>query len=143
QADEQREIVGHDRRPHVGLEVVETAPRAAGQAVGPLQAGDASLDPGAEVAQLAINPAAAYHVGDLEPALFLWKAMSDTPHAFARLRLSRLAKPPSATAWRGAAPYTAMWRSSIGISRSLSAGLPASITRSSTRPLRPVVRLSL
>src|SRR4051812_35343283 len=48
QADEQREIVGHDRRPHVGVEVVETTPRAAGQAVGPLQAGDAGLDPGAE-----------------------------------------------------------------------------------------------
>src|SRR4051812_39099514 len=35
-----------------------------------------------------------------------------------------------------------MWRSSIGISRSLSAGLPASITKSRTRPLRPVVNPS-
>src|SRR3954451_23227935 len=33
-----------------------------------------------------------------------------------------------------------MWRSSIGMSRSLSAGLPASITRSRIKPLLPVVR---
>src|SRR5690349_15019023 len=36
-----------------------------------------------------------------------------------------------------------MWRSSIGMSRSLSAGLPASITTSRIKPLRPVVRFSL
>src|SRR6185503_11194296 len=54
QADEQREVVGHDRRPDVGLEVVETAPRAADQTIGPLETGDARLDPSAEVAQLAI-----------------------------------------------------------------------------------------
>jgi hypothetical protein len=37
----------------------------------------------------------------------------------------------------------AMWRFSIGKNRSLSAGLPGSITRSRIKPLRPVVRLSL
>ncbi|APO70348.1 hypothetical protein IE4872_PC00325 (plasmid) [Rhizobium gallicum] len=37
----------------------------------------------------------------------------------------------------------AMWRSSKGKSRSLSAGLPASMTRSRISPLLPVVRLSL
>src|SRR5277367_309576 len=36
-----------------------------------------------------------------------------------------------------------MWRLSMGKNRSLSAGLPASITRSRIKPLRPVVRLSL
>jgi hypothetical protein len=36
-----------------------------------------------------------------------------------------------------------MWHSSIGGSRSLSAGLPASITTSRIKPLRPVVWLSL
>src|SRR3954465_4678674 len=34
--------------------------------------------------------------------LFLWKAKSRTPHAFARSRFLRLAKPPSAAAWSGA-----------------------------------------
>src|SRR5580765_5579393 len=38
QADEEREVVGHDRGPHVGLEVVEPPPRAAGQAIRPLEA---------------------------------------------------------------------------------------------------------
>src|SRR3954452_21872767 len=71
QADEESEIIGHDRRPDVSLEVVEPAPRAAGQAVGPLEAGNARLDPGAEVAQLAIQPPAADHVLDLEPALLV------------------------------------------------------------------------
>ena len=37
----------------------------------------------------------------------------------------------------------AMWRSSMGRKRSLSAGLPASMTRSRIRPLLPVTRLSL
>jgi hypothetical protein len=36
-----------------------------------------------------------------------------------------------------------MARFSMGKNRSLSAGLPASITRSRIKPLRPVVRLSL
>jgi len=35
-----------------------------------------------------------------------------------------------------------MWRLSMGKNRSLSAGLPASITRSRIKPLRPAVRLS-
>src|SRR5215210_8410293 len=71
QANEDNEVVGHHRGPDIGLEVVEPAPRAAGQAVGPLEAGDACLDPGAEVAQLAIDPAAADHVFDLEAALLV------------------------------------------------------------------------
>src|ERR1044072_1725940 len=86
QADEERQIVGHDRRPDVSLEVVETAPRATGQAVGPLEARDASLDPGREVAQLAIDPAAADHVLDLEPALLV---EGHVAHA-ARLRPARV-----------------------------------------------------
>src|SRR6476660_3212547 len=71
QADEESEIIGHDRGPDVSLEVVEAAPRAAAQAVGPLETGNARLDPGPEVAQLAIRPAAAHHVFDLEPALLV------------------------------------------------------------------------
>src|SRR3954449_7110060 len=70
QANENNEVVGHDRGPDIGLEVVEPAPGAAGQAVGPLEAGDAGLDPGAEVAQLAIDPAAADHV--CGPCLRCW-----------------------------------------------------------------------
>ena len=37
----------------------------------------------------------------------------------------------------------AMWRSSMGRNRSLSAGLPVSITTSRIKPLLPVIRLSL
>src|SRR5215207_4041102 len=62
QANEDNKVVGHHRGPDIGLEVVEPAPGAAGQAVGPLEAGDTSLDPGPEVAQLAVDPAAADHV---------------------------------------------------------------------------------
>ena len=40
QANENNEVVGHHRGPDIGLEVVEPAPGAAGQAVGPLEAGD-------------------------------------------------------------------------------------------------------
>src|SRR3954464_4275871 len=71
QANENNEFVGHHRGPDIGLEVVEPAPGAAGQAVGPLEAGDAGLDPGPEVAQLAIDPAAADHVFDAEAALLV------------------------------------------------------------------------
>src|SRR4051812_38679676 len=71
QANENNEVVGHHRGPDIGLEVVEPAPGAAGQAVGPLEAGDAGLNPGPEVAQLAIDPAAADHVFDAEAALLV------------------------------------------------------------------------
>src|SRR3982751_3131833 len=71
QPNEDNEVVGHHRGPDRGLEVVEPAPGAAGQPVGPLEAGDAGLDPGPEVAQLATNPAAADHVFDAEAALLV------------------------------------------------------------------------
>ena len=44
QADEESEIIGHDRGPDVSLEVVEAAPRAAAQAECPLHTGDSGLD---------------------------------------------------------------------------------------------------
>src|SRR3954464_1798998 len=71
QANEDNKVVGHHRGPDIGFEVVEPAPGTAGQAVGPLEARDAGLDPGAEVAQLAIDPAAADHVFDAEAALLV------------------------------------------------------------------------
>src|SRR4051812_3247964 len=71
QANQNNEVVGHHRGPDIGFEVVEPAPGAAGQAGGPLEAGDAGLDPGPEVAQLAIDPAAADHVFDAEAALLV------------------------------------------------------------------------
>src|SRR5215204_5158402 len=71
QANKDNEVVGHHRGPDIGLEVVEPAPGAAGQAVGPLEAGDTRLDAGAEVAQLAIDPAAADHVFGAEAALLV------------------------------------------------------------------------
>src|SRR5215210_6039078 len=77
QANEDNEVVGHHRGPDIGLEVVEPAPRAAGQAVGPLEAGDAGLDAGAEVAQLAIHPAALHHVLDGEAAFLVEGHIAD------------------------------------------------------------------
>src|SRR4051794_21258363 len=71
QANQDNEAVGHHRGPDVGLEVVEPGAGAGGQAVGPLEGGDAGLDPGPEVAQLAIDPAAADHVFDAEAALLV------------------------------------------------------------------------
>src|SRR5215207_6151301 len=85
QANEDNKVVGHHRGPDIGLEVVEPAPGAAGQAVGPLEAGDTSLDPGPEVAQLAVDPAAADHVFDAEAALLV---KGHVAHA-ARRRLTR------------------------------------------------------
>ena len=55
---DQHQVVRHHRGPDVGLEVIEPAPGTACQAVGSLEAGNPGLDPGAEIAQLAINPAA-------------------------------------------------------------------------------------
>src|SRR5215218_9661057 len=131
QANEDNKVVGHHRGPDIGLEVVEPAPGAAGQAVGPLEAGDTSLDPGPEVAQLAVDPAAADHVFGAEAALLV---KGHVVHA-ARLRpvqvraagkaaVRRRLTRRSAVRARGAPPYALMWRSSIGMSRSLSAGLP-------------------
>src|SRR5690242_14213807 len=71
QANEDNEVVGHHRGPDIGLEVVEPAPSAARQAVGSLEAGDAGLDPSPEVAQLAIDPAAADHIFNAEAALLV------------------------------------------------------------------------
>src|SRR5438552_2327502 len=71
EAGEQHQVVRHHRGPEVGLEVIEAAPGAAGQTVGSLEAGDPGLDPGAEVAQLAIDPAALDYVFDRQAALFV------------------------------------------------------------------------
>src|SRR5207244_10462016 len=71
EAGEQNQGVRHHRGPDVGLEVIEAAPGAAGQTVGSLEAGDPGLDPGAEVAQLAIDPAALDHVFARPAALFV------------------------------------------------------------------------
>src|SRR3954466_2105502 len=45
QANQDSEVVGHPRGQDMALEVVAPAPGAAGKAVGPLEAGDAGLDP--------------------------------------------------------------------------------------------------
>src|SRR6202040_1120923 len=54
-----------------GLEMIEPAPGAARQTVGSIEAGDPGLDPGAEVAQLAIDPAALDHVFDRQATLLV------------------------------------------------------------------------
>ena len=49
----------------------QSAPGAARQAVSALEAGDARLDAGAEISQLAVDPAAFDHVFDGEAGLFV------------------------------------------------------------------------
>src|SRR3954464_13722518 len=86
QANEDKEVEAPHRGPDIGFEVVEPAPGAAGQAVGPLEAGDAGLDPGPEVAQLAVDPAAADHCFDAEAALLVEGHVADA----ASLRLAQI-----------------------------------------------------
>ncbi len=103
EASEENEVVGHDRGPDISFEVIKAAPGATRQAVGAFEARDAGFDAGAKVAQLAIDHLLLTMASILRPA-FLWKAMSRAPHAFAVARLLRVAKPPSAAAFRGAWP---------------------------------------
>jgi hypothetical protein len=57
--------------------VFETAPGAAGGAVGALEAGDRSLDAGAEAAQAAVDPRALDHVGNGDAALLVKGDVTD------------------------------------------------------------------
>jgi hypothetical protein len=57
--------------PDVRLEAVVPAPGAAAAAIGALEAGDAGLDAGPEVAQFAVHPSALGHVRDGQAALFV------------------------------------------------------------------------
>jgi hypothetical protein len=71
EAGEQHQIVGHHGGPDVGPEVFEPAPRAAGGAIGALEAGDRSLDAGAEIAQTTVDPKAFDHVSNGDAALLV------------------------------------------------------------------------
>jgi hypothetical protein len=71
EAGEQHQVVGDDGGPDVGLEVVEPAPGATCETIAAVEAGEASLDPGAEVAQPAIDPGALDHVGNGDAALLV------------------------------------------------------------------------
>src|ERR1700750_384381 len=68
---EQHQVVRHHGGPDVGLEVVQSAPSAAGGAVGALEAGDRRLDTGAEVAQTTVDPGALDHLGNGDAALLV------------------------------------------------------------------------
>jgi len=57
--------------------MVEAAPSAACGAIGALEAGDAGLDPGAEVAQPAVHPRAFDHVGNGDAALLVESDIGD------------------------------------------------------------------
>src|SRR6202023_3764055 len=70
---------GDHGRADVGLEVREAPPWGARKAIGALEAGDASLDAGAEVAQLAIDPVALDHVLDRQAALLVEGDIGDAP----------------------------------------------------------------
>src|SRR5215472_19244687 len=70
-ACEQHQVVGDDRRPDVGLKMVEPAPSAAPGAIDAFETGDAGLDAGAKVAQPAIDAGALDHIGDGDAALLM------------------------------------------------------------------------
>ena len=116
----------------------EPAPRAACRATGALEAGDAGLDPGAEVAPPAVYPGAFDPVGNGDAAFLVEGDIGDA----AGLGGGEIGAAGIATC-RGGAPARPMWRSSIGTKRSTSAGLPVSTTTSRISPLLPVARLSL
>src|SRR5215472_8052692 len=78
ESGEQHQVVGDHGRPDVSPEVIQTAPGAAGAAVGALEPGDRRLDTGAEIAQAAVHPRAFDHVGDGD-AGFLVKGDVDDP----------------------------------------------------------------
>ncbi len=103
QAREQGEIVGHGRGPDVGLEVIQALPGAAAEPVGPLEAGDVGLDPGPEVAQLAIHPTALHHVLDVQPALLVQGGILDTL-GLGVGQIGGAGVAASAALWRGALP---------------------------------------
>jgi hypothetical protein len=74
-----------------------------GQAIGAFEAGDAGLDAGAEIAELAINPVAPDHVFNFEAALLVEGAM---PAAI----ISPKQKPAaSATCTSAASPARRSW----------------------------------
>src|SRR5262249_37724086 len=78
ESGEQHQVVGDHGRPDVSPEVIQTAPGAAGAAVGALEPGDRRLDTGAEIAQAAVHPRAFDHVSDGDAA-FLVKGDVDDP----------------------------------------------------------------
>jgi hypothetical protein len=134
EAGEQHQIVRHRRGPDVGLKVIQPAPSAACQTVGSLEAGDPGLDPGAEVAQLAIDPAALDHVFDREAALLVEGDILDA----ARLGRCEIVLAGITTIGGDLPRRHAATRdlgSSIGRKRLASAGLPASTTTSRIKPL--------
>src|SRR5271165_2134045 len=66
EARKESEIVGDGRRPDVGREVVEPAPKTARQPIGALQTRDVGFYAGPEVAQFAIDPVALDHIHDAQ-----------------------------------------------------------------------------
>jgi len=77
EAREQDQVVSHHGGPDVGLDMVEAAPGAACGAIGALEAGDAGLDAGAEVAQPAVHPRAFDHVGNGDATLLVERDIGD------------------------------------------------------------------
>ena len=77
-ASEDEQIAAEDRAPDVGAEGGQALPGAAVEAEDALEPGDDAFDAGPEVAQLAVDPGAAGHVGDLEAAVL---GEGDVAHA--------------------------------------------------------------
>ena len=90
ESGEQHQVVGDHGRPDVSPEVIQTAPGAAGAAVGALEPGDRRLDTSAEIAQAAVHPRAFDHVGDGDAA-FLVKGDVDDPTVLGGSEMARLA----------------------------------------------------
>lgn len=86
----QGKIVSQHGRPDISLEAVKPFPGAAIQTIGSLEAGDVCFDPGAEIAQLSVDPTAFDHVFDGEAA-FLVEGDIAHPLLLACCRLPLLA----------------------------------------------------
>ncbi len=76
-AGKEGEIVSDHRGPDASLKVVEPALGAAPQAISAFQARDTGLDTGAEVSELAIDPATLDHFFHLEATLFVEGHVAD------------------------------------------------------------------
>ena len=122
--------------------MVEAAPGAACGAIGALEAGDAGLDPGAEVAQPAVHPRAFDHVGNGDAGLLVEGNIGDA----AGLGGSEIGAAGIA-AIGGGLPWRRAGSGDVAIEQGQEAlgigWVPVSTATSRIKPLLPVARLSL
>lgn len=136
---QRQEIGGEDGSPYVGVEAGGALPHAAREPDHALQERDPALDASAEVAELAIDPAALDHVENGEPAPLGEADVLDTERFGIRQVVFRCKAAVETGLARGRA-VEALLRGSIGRVQVESAGFPFGIAQSSMRPEAPPVR---